>query len=206
MVFCHRYYILTLIMSKKKEKKSSKNTKTLSVCVFCGASDDVPALFIDMATQLGGRLARNDYTLVYGGANNGCMGAVADGALNENGIVVGVFPNILLPTEAAHTGVSKMIMTPSMSTRKQEMYDQSDAFVILPGGLGTMDELFEIMTLKKLKGHAKPIIIYDHMGYWERLLKLINSMVRHGFAGADTFKLYDLATSEDEIFKLLKKI
>jgi uncharacterized protein (TIGR00730 family) len=193
-------------MKEKKQKKSAKKNKKLSVCVFCGASDNVPKLFIDMATNLGERLAKQGYTTVYGGANNGCMGAVADGALSKGGKVIGVFPDVLLPSEVSHKGLSELVVMPTMSARKAEMYELSDAFIILPGGLGTMDELFEIMTLKKLKGHNKPIIIFDHLGYWERLLKLINSMVRHGFAGADTFKLYDLATTEDEIFKILKKL
>lgn len=191
---------------KKAIKKILGKNKPKSVCVFCGASEDVPELFIKMAYDVGQRLAKQGYTVVYGGASNGCMGAVADGALDAGGRVVGVFPDILLDKEVAHKGLSELIIRPDMSTRKKEMYDQSDAFIVLPGGLGTMDELFEIVTLKKLRGHDKPIIIYDFHNYWERLLKLLVSMVRHGFSGGNTFQLYDIAETEDEIFDVLKKL
>lgn len=183
------------------KKKAAKK-----ICVFCGASEDVPKLFIDMAYDIGAKLAKQGYTVVYGGASNGCMGAVANGALSVGGKVIGVFPDILLDKEVAHKGLTELIIRPDMSTRKKEMYDQSDAFVVLPGGLGTMDELFEIVTLKKLKGHDKPIIIYDFHNYWERLLKLLVSMVRHGFSGGNTFQLYDIADTEEEIFEVLKKL
>ena len=184
----------------------AKKKKKLHICVFCGASNDSPKLFLEMAYKLGKKLAKKNYTLVYGGANNGCMGAVANGCMENGGEVIGVFPGILLDKEVAHTGLTKLIIAENMSARKQKMYDLSDAFIILPGGLGTMDEYFEILTLKKLKGHTKPIIIYDFYNYWERLLKLLVSMVRHGFAGGDVFGLYNVAKTEEEIFDILKKI
>jgi uncharacterized protein (TIGR00730 family) len=189
-------------MAKAKTKKKGSIKR---VCVFCGASPKVPPVFLDMAYDVGKKLAKKKYTLVYGGGNSGLMGASANGVLEAGGEVVGIFPDILKGKEAEHLGLTVLIQTKTMHERKREMYDRSDAFVILPGGLGTMDEFFEIATWRKLGGHNKPIIIYDFMGYWERLLKLLQSMIRHGFMGADTSSIFLVARTEEELFDLLKK-
>lgn len=190
----------------KALKKLTKKKKKLHVCVFCGASNDVPPIFIEMATEIGAKLAKKGHTVVYGGGNSGLMGAVANGALNAGGEVIGIFPDILKGREAEHYGLTLLIQTKTMHERKQLMYDKSDAFIILPGGVGTMDEFFEILTWKQLGGHAKPIIIYDFMNYYERLMKLIQSMVRHGFTRAAVSNHIELAKNEGQIFEIIDRL
>jgi len=189
------YKMLDLFFGKKYPK---------SVCVFCGASNDVPKIFLDMAYNIGKTLAENNITMVYGGGNSGLMGASATGCLEAGGKVIGVFPDILKGKEVEHLGLTELIQVPTMHERKQIMYDKSEAFLILPGGIGTMDEAFETLTWRALGGHDKQIIIYDFMNYYERLLKLLQSMIRHGLARNSVSQLFDVAHSEEEIFKLLK--
>lgn len=182
----------------------SKKNKIKSVCVFCGASNDVAQVFKDMAFDIGVRLAKNGITLVYGGGSTGLMGAVAEGALSKKGKVIGVYPDILKNKEAEHKKLTKLVQVETMHQRKQQMYDNADLFLILPGGIGTIDELAEILTWKSLGDHNKPIVIYDFMNYWERLLKLITSMVRHGFARPSVNQLFDVITTEEDLFKKIK--
>ena len=132
-----------------------------SVCVYCGSASDGPESHRNAAAQLGAALAENNIRLVFGGGHVGLMGIAADAALAAGGEVIGVIPDFLRDRELGHEGCDDLIVTPSMHSRKQKMAELSDGFAILPGGLGTLDEAFEIITWKQLNLHDKPIVIAD---------------------------------------------
>jgi uncharacterized protein (TIGR00730 family) len=151
------------------------------VCVFCGSSLGTNPIFKEKAYELGKYLAENDIELVYGGSNSGTMGIVADGVLNHGGKVTGVLPHFLRTKETEHTGLTEIIMTETMHERKMKMYELSDAVITLPGGYGTMDELFEFMTWGQLGLHQKPVALFNVDGFYDDLLSMINKMVENGF-------------------------
>lgn len=151
------------------------------VCVFCGSSLGTNPIFKEKAYELGKYLAENDIELVYGGSNSGTMGIVADGVLNHGGKVTGVLPHFLRTKETEHTGLTEIIMTETMHERKMKMYELSDAVITLPGGYGTMDELFEFMTWAQLGLHQKPVALFNVDGFYDDLLSMINKMVENGF-------------------------
>lgn len=153
-----------------------------SVCVYCGSSNNVDKDFKDAAAALGKILAENGMSTVYGGGHVGLMGIVADTAITTGGKVIGIIPKHIADKEIAHTGLTQLHVVDSMHERKQMMVDRSDAFLILPGGLGTMDEFFEIFTWWQLGLHDKPIIIVNLKGYWTPLIKLVENIVTEGFA------------------------
>ena len=163
-----------------------------SVAVFCGASAGDLPLFHAAATALGRGLAQAGLRLVYGGGEIGLMGAVADAALDAGGEVVGVIPEFLTRSEVAHQRVREMIVTDSMHTRKARMFELADAFVSFAGGLGTLDETFEILTWRQLGLHDKPILISDVAGCARPLLALIEATIAAGFARADIRGLYEV--------------
>jgi uncharacterized protein (TIGR00730 family) len=165
-------------------------TTIRSVCVYCGARAPQTPAHLHAATQLGELLAVNNITLVYGGARIGMMGVLADSALKNGGTVVGIIPDQLQQSEVGHSGVSELHIVPNMHTRKQLMFDRSDAFVVLAGGIGTMDELFEMLTWRQLKIHNKPIILVDTDGYWQPLLALLNHIIESGYASPSIRQLY----------------
>jgi uncharacterized protein (TIGR00730 family) len=136
------------------------------------------------ARRLGTILAAAGIELVYGGGRIGLMGLVANAALEAGGRVTGIIPAHLHGAEIGHHGVSELIVVGSMHERKQLMFEMSDAFAILPGGLGTLDEAFEIITWKQLRLHDKPIVVVDVAGYWEKLLSLVDHIIDSGFANA----------------------
>lgn len=156
--------------------------KLTSLCVFCGSQKGADPAYAAAATTLGRALAGHGTTLVFGGGRVGLMGAAADAALAGGGKVVGVIPDFLKDKELAHPGATEMLVVPNMHVRKKTMFERSDAFCILPGGVGTMDELFEIITWRQLHLHNKPIIIVNVTGYWSQLLTLLDRMIAEGFA------------------------
>jgi uncharacterized protein (TIGR00730 family) len=162
-----------------------------TVAVFCGAQSGHSPAFHAAATALGTGLARRGIRLVYGGGRIGLMGAVADAALAAGGEVVGVIPEFLTQWEVAHEGVSQMMVTDSMHTRKRHMFELSQAFLSLPGGLGTLDETFEIITWRQLRLHDKPILVLDVAGSAQPLLDAIESAISLGFAKPEVRALYE---------------
>ncbi len=152
-----------------------------AVAVFCGSLPGDDGLFRDAALDLGRRLAARDIRLVYGGGRVGLMGAVADGALGAGGRVIGVIPRALVDRELAHRGVTELLVTDSMHARKARMAELADAFIALPGGAGTLDELFEAWTWTMLGVHAKPCAILDVADYHAGLLAHIGHMRDTGF-------------------------
>ena len=152
-----------------------------SISVFCGSSEGNDKQIISQAYQLGVEFAKQDITLVYGAAKIGIMGQVAKGVMDKNGKVIGVIPGFLKLKEVYHPNLDELIITDNMHERKVIMYEKSDAFMILPGGFGTMDEFFEITTWGQLGLHTKPIGILNLNGFYDDLLELAETMVNKGF-------------------------
>jgi uncharacterized protein (TIGR00730 family) len=154
----------------------------VSLCVFCGARFGIDPSTRDTAVRLGTLLGRSGVTLVYGGGGVGLMGLVANAALASGANVVGVIPRFLLEREAGHPALSETVVVETMHERKLQMFERSDAFVVLPGGLGTLEEFFEVLSWRTLGLHDKPIVIVDQGGYWEPLAALLRGVVEGGFA------------------------
>jgi len=153
-----------------------------SVCVFCGARFGIAPGSRELAASLGQLLAREQMTLVYGGGGVGLMGVLANSALKAGGKVVGVIPRFLLKREAGHPALTETVVVENMHERKLEMFERCDAIVVLPGGLGTLEEFFEVLSWRTLGLHTKPIVIVDLGGYWQPLAALLRSCVEGGFA------------------------
>src|SRR5580658_2843102 len=147
-----------------------------TICIYCGSGAGTNPRFIEAARALGKTLAENDIRLVYGGGSVGMMGAVASAVLDHGGSVTGIIPDFLTSKESALKRVQEMIVTPDMHERKRLMFEHSDAFVALPGGIGTLEELVEQLTWQQLGRHAKPILIANIAGFWEPLLALLTHM------------------------------
>ena len=155
--------------------------KFSALAVFCGSRNGADPLYIQHAAELGRLLAQRNITLVYGGGGKGLMGAVADGAMAGGGKVIGVIPEVLLQWEAQHKGISELIVVPDMHIRKRKMYELCDAAVILPGGNGTMDELFEMLTWNTLNIHNKQLFLLNSNGYYQHLVAHMEQMHQHAF-------------------------
>jgi hypothetical protein len=174
-------------------------TKPRSICVYCGSSGRGPAVHREAAGEFGRLLAHERITLVYGGGHVGLMGVIADAVLNAGGRVIGVIPEHLMRAEVGHGAVSELVVVPSMHDRKRIMFERSDAFVALPGGPGTLDETFEILTWRQLLLHDKPLVIVNLDGYWNALLALIEHMITMRYATRRVHGLYEVVERVDQI-------
>jgi hypothetical protein len=170
-----------------------------NICVFCGSSFGRKPAYARAARQLGAALASRDFGLVYGGGSIGLMGAVADAALEAGAPVVGVIPRALARREIAHHGLTRLEVVPSMHARKARMARLSDAFVAMPGGIGTLEELFEVLTWGYLGIHAKPTGLLDVGGYWKPLVQLLDHAVEEGFLRREHRKLVVIDKSPDRL-------
>lgn len=173
------------------------------VAVFCGASAGTDTLYAQTGVQLGRELALRNIGIVYGGAKIGVMGAVADGALQAGGKVIGVIPHFLRTREVAHDTLTQLILVDSMHERKTRMHDLSDGFIALPGGFGTMEELFEILTWGQLGLHTKPIGLLNVNGFYDPLIAMARQMLDRGFLRQTHF---DMLLTSDSISDLLLKM
>lgn len=153
-----------------------------SICVYCGARLGTNPAARDLTARLGALLARQGITLVYGGGGVGLMGVLANSVLDAGGRAVGIIPRFLLQREAGHPALHETVVVETMHERKLQMFERADAFVILPGGIGTLEEFFEVLSWRTLGLHAKPIVILDLDGYWEPLAALLRNVVDGGFA------------------------
>lgn len=178
-------------------------TAIVSLCVFCGSKVGDDPAFETAARRLGNVLAERGVRLVYGGGGIGLMGVLADAVLAAGGAVSGVIPEFLVAYEVGHAGLDQLMVTPSMHERKRRMFEMADGFVVLPGGLGTLDEAFEIITWKQLRLHAKPIVILDVGGYWRSFEALIANAVEHDFAHASVADLFTVVGSVEAVFTAL---
>ncbi len=174
-----------------------------AVCVFCGSRMGGNARFRDLAEAAATGLAERGVTLVYGGGALGLMGVVSNAAIAAGGKVIGIIPTFLRKQEVQNMNLTRTIVTEGMLDRKQAMIDQSDAFLILPGGLGTLDELFEVLTWRQLGQIDKPIVLLGEAGFWEPLLELIEHTIDEGFAGASIRELLVSTDSLDAAFDAL---
>lgn len=174
-----------------------------SVCVFCGSRAGTDPGFDAAARALGRGLAERGIRLVYGGGRVGLMGTVADAALAAGGQVVGVIPEFLMRREVGREDLSELVVTDSMHARKQRMFELSDAFVALPGGLGTLDETIEVATWKQLGMHDKPVIVLDINGYWQGLTALLGQVVAGGFAYGDVQSLWQVLPTVNDALDVL---
>ena len=153
-----------------------------SLCVFCGSRFGTDPATRETAVALGRLLAAEGITLVYGGGGVGLMGLVANAALDNGGRAIGIIPNFLLQREAGHPALTETVVVETMHERKLQMFERSEAFVVLPGGIGTLEEFFEVLSWRTLGLHAKPIVIIDQGGYWQPLAALLRGVVDGGFA------------------------
>jgi uncharacterized protein (TIGR00730 family) len=163
------------------------------VAVYCGSANGTDPAFLAEAVAVGRAIAAAGLGLVYGGASVGLMGAVADAALAGGAEVIGVLPEILTGSEIAHTGLTRLEVVPTMHERKALMVKLADAFLILPGGYGTLDEMMEIVTWKQLRLHAKPCIVINTAGYWDGLLEFLDRAVKAGFLKPENRGLLQVA-------------
>src|ERR1700676_5530141 len=171
------------IAGMNKIKTTGMNT-IRTVCVYCGSGPGTNPRFIEAAIALGRILAEHGIRLVYGGGSIGLMGAIATSVLDHGGSVTGIIPDFLTARENALTRVQEMIVTPDMHERKRLMFERSDAFIALPGGIGTLEELVEQLTWQQLGRHSKPILIANIDNFWEPLLSLLAHMRARQFIGA----------------------
>ncbi|MCK5575514.1 MAG: TIGR00730 family Rossman fold protein [Sphingomonadales bacterium] len=175
-----------------------------SICVYCGSRTGDDPSYVSLANELGRIMAGNDIKLVYGGGSIGLMGVVADSVVDNGGHVIGFIPEHLDSVEISYTRAQEMHVVPNMHVRKKGMFDKSDAFVILPGGLGSLDETFEIITWAQLGLHDKPVIIVNHNKYWQPLLDLIDHVVDKNFAGPSSKELYTVVERADQVLKAIE--
>ena len=171
--------------------------------MYCGSSNGNDPSFLNDAVALGEAIAAAGLGLVYGGASVGLMGAVADAALAGGAKVVGVLPEVLSGSEIAHRGLTRLEIVQTMHERKARMVKLADAFLMLPGGYGTLDEMMEIVTWKQLRLHAKPCILINTAGYWNGLLEFLDRAVDAGFLKAENRELLQVAVTADAAVKMV---
>ena len=175
------------------------------LCVYCGSSGAVDEQYREAASELGARLAAAGIGLVYGGGRVGLMGLLADAALAAGGNVTGIIPARLRDAELAHRGVTELVVVDSMHDRKRRMAETADAFAVLPGGIGTLDEFFEIVSWRQLSLHDKPILLVDIGDYWAPLRALLDHIVVNGFARPQTRGFVHVVPSVSALMAALSK-
>lgn len=174
--------------------------KAKAIVVFCGSKSGANPLYEQHAKELGYLLAANNTRLIYGGGNRGLMGAVANAVLEKGGNVTGIIPEILNQWEQQHDEITELIVVENMHVRKRLLYEKADAAIILPGGFGTMDELFEILTWNQLSIHNKPIFILNSAGYYDHLIQHMQLMFTQGFLYTSVEDAVKIVNSPSEIF------
>jgi uncharacterized protein (TIGR00730 family) len=175
-----------------------------SISVFCGSKTGNDPIYKDIAYQLGETLALKNFTLIYGGAKVGLMGKLADGALENNGEVIGVLPQFLKNKEILHDKLTQLILVETMHERKIKMHELSDAVIVLPGGYGTMDEFFEMITWSQLQLHTKPIALLNINGYYENIIKHADKMMQEGFLSPKHRKMILLYENVNDMLTSIK--
>lgn len=177
-----------------------------TVAVFCGSHTGIAAIFQRTAATLGRRLAEAGIGVVYGGGHVGLMGVLADSVLAGGGRIVGVIPDVLVRQEAAHRGLSGLIVTRDIAARKQRMFDLADAFITLPGGIGTLDETVEMVTWRQLGLHRKPVFICDVEGSAAPFVQCVETAVAQGFADPAVLDFFEVLPSVDALVAKLQKV
>jgi uncharacterized protein (TIGR00730 family) len=174
-----------------------------SICVFCGAKEGASPKYMEMAYYTGELIAQRGLKLIYGGGGGGLMGAVASGAMAAGGEVHGIIPTKLIERELAKRDITSMEEVPNMAVRKNQMIMQSDAFISLPGGLGTLDEMFEVMTLRQLAYHSKPVGLLNQDGYYDNLIAMCEGFLRDGFVRDSEYRYLVIEKSPEVLLDKL---
>ncbi|MBN2274745.1 MAG: TIGR00730 family Rossman fold protein [Bacteroidales bacterium] len=174
-----------------------------SIAVFCGSGTGIDKVFAEQAKLLGQTLARRNIAIVYGGAKVGLMGALADGALSENGRVTGVIPYFLKGKEIAHDKLTELIVVKTMHERKMKMNELSDGVIAMPGGYGTLEELFEMITWAQLGLHKKPVAIFNIAGYYDHLVALLQSMTDKGLLKETNRNMLLVSDNIEDLLELM---
>ena len=182
------------------------SSATKWVCVFCASAAGASPDYLNAAQSLGRLIAQRGYGLLYGGAIVGAMGAVADGALAAGGDVVGVIPEVIQEREIEHRGLTELHVVGTMHERKAMLASRADAFVALPGGYGTMDELIEVVTWAQLRIHAKPCVLVNLRGYYDGLLRFLDHAVAEGFVLAENRGLVQVARDPESALALVEQV
>lgn len=190
-------------MGPRLVKESEKMARVSSLCVYCGSSNVVSPRFLAEAYAFGRALGDAGIELVYGGGRVGLMGRVADGTLDAGGKVMGIIPRHLHEREVAHHGVANLVLVDTMHERKRIMAEHADAFAVLPGGFGTLDEMFEILTWRILGLHDKPMVLVNQDDYWAPLLALMEQIYAQGFAAEKTRSFYTVVPSFVDVLPAL---
>jgi uncharacterized protein (TIGR00730 family) len=178
----------------------------LNICVYCGSADGTEPHFVKAAEELGTRIGAAGYGLVYGGGDNGLMGKVARATLAAGGRVVGVIPDFLKKRESMLHEAQELVVVPDMHTRKRMMFERADAFVALPGGVGTLEELVEQLTWVQLGRHTKPVVIADIGGFWRPLLSLFAHMRNSGFIRQEFELRYLVAERVEDVLPMIESV
>lgn len=176
-----------------------------AICVFCGSQPGNDSLYTESARSLAGLLVQHGHTLVYGGGGVGMMGTLADEVLNQNGRVIGVIPDALANVEMMHADVADMRIVSDMHARKAMMHELADGYIALPGGYGTMEELFEVLCWAQLAFHQAPVAVLNLNGMYDGLIQQIDVMLGQGFLSAKHRQLLNAATSVNELNTWLTK-
>ena len=174
------------------------------ICVFGSSSERIDKEYLDTAESLAKSIVKKGHDVVFGAGKYGVMGATARGVSAENGRLIGVSPEFFKEMDVLYDGCTELIFTETMRERKGIMEDRSDAFIICAGGMGTFEEFFEVLTLKQLERHTKPIIIYNVKGYYDPMLGMLDNAVQQNFMSDDCNKLYTVANTEEEVFEQLE--
>ena len=177
--------------------------KISSVCVFCGSSIHAAPKYLECSAEFGRLCANAGISIIFGGGRIGLMGALADGALAEGGEVIGIIPHFLNKVEIAHQGTTEIIITNDMHERKAKMAERADAFVVMPGSIGTLEETFEIMTWKQLRRIDKPIVIANIFNYWQLIIDLLDHMIEEKFLSAEQRGLINVVEHTADIIPTL---
>lgn len=176
----------------------------MNICLYGASSNAIAKSYINPTEELGAKIAERGHTLIYGGGGAGLMGAAARGMYSQGGKIIGIVPSFLNVDGILFDNCDEMIFTETMRERKQLMEEKSDAFVMVPGGLGTFDEFFEILTLKQLGRHSKPVAVFNINGYFDSLIEQLKNAVHKQFMNPESFELFFFTDSGDKLLNYLE--
>lgn len=176
----------------------------MNICVFGSSSDSIDKKYLDSAESLGRAIAEKGHSMIFGAGKYGVMGASARGVAQKGGTLIGVVPTFFLELDVLFSQTTETVFTETMRERKAIMEDRADAFVICAGGMGTFEEFFEVLTLKQLHQHTKPIVVYNVNGYYDSMLAMMRNAVDEHFMTEDCNLLYTVAKTEEEVFEQLE--
>ena len=177
---------------------------TMKICIYGSSGVTTPKEFLDEGYELGSEIAKRGHSLVFGGGDTGMMGAVASGVFDNGGEITSIVPEWIYEYENLYTNADEYITTETVGERKKLFLEKSDAFVIVPGGYGTLDEMFQTITLKYLNRHTKTIILFNFNHFYDTLIRMLEEMYAKCLIRQDAVKLFEVAASIDEIFELLQ--